>query len=124
MVTKDGSDIEDFLQEIDKYAQKLKDCEKCDAIEDTEESHLNETNSEIDNLDQEVEMIKEELEDERQKVKKLKDTIIKKNKSIESLQSKIRKKEADKKQTSKKSRYWNREFCKKEEKKMPILSPF
>ena len=103
--------MEDFLQEIEEYAQRLKDGKKGDNTEDAEESLQDDSNSEIDNIYQEIEMIKEELEDEKLKVVMLEEAIIKKNKLIETLESKIKKEETGTMQETKKCRYWNRGFC-------------
>ena len=101
---------EDFLKEIEEYAQKLKKGKTCD--EDTAESSIDDSNSELDTLYQEVEEIKEELEAEKEKVRNLKEPIRNKNKVIESLECQIKKEDVNKRQKITKCRYWNRGYCK------------
>ena len=68
-MSKLDDSMETFLTEIEEYSKRLEkeNKEKTDECEDTADSSVCDSNWELDNLYQEVEVIKEELEAEKRK---------------------------------------------------------
>ena len=104
---------EEFLLEIEEYAQKLRDDADNAEEKDITSSYEEDQELEIDNLHQIINDLRQELESEKTKVKDLNEIISNKNQVIKSLEENAIKDKYDEGPQLGKCRYWNKGFCKK-----------
>ena len=88
--TEEEESVEDFMKKMYEYHEKLNKEEEFYNESEASNYDVNEVETEIDNLMQKIELLKEELIVERGKVKTLSEVVKKQNEVIETLQKTVK----------------------------------